>query len=50
MARCPSIQDKLEKLKLESKNFCAMPSGTFVYEVDNKRERHVVDLVGKTCS
>ena len=47
---CPSIQDKLEKLKLESRSFCAMPSGRFVYEVDNERERHVVDLVGRTCS
>ena len=47
---CPSIQDKLEKLKLESKNFYAMPSGRFVYEVDNERERHVVDLVGRTCN
>ena len=47
---CPSIQDKLEKLKLESKNFYAMPSRRFVYEVDNERERHVVDLVGKTYS
>ncbi|XP_075663241.1 uncharacterized protein LOC142632788 [Castanea sativa] len=47
---CPSIQDKLEKLKLESKNFYAIPSGRFVYEVDNERERHVVDLVGRTCS
>ncbi|KAK9996198.1 hypothetical protein SO802_020884 [Lithocarpus litseifolius] len=47
---CPSIQGKLEKLKLESKSFCAMPSGRFVYEVDNERERHVVDLVGRTCS
>ena len=47
---CPSIQDKLEKLKLESKNFYAMPSRRFVYEVDNERERHVVDLVGRPCS
>ena len=47
---CPSIQDKLEKLKLESKNFCVMPSRRFVYKVDNEKERHVVDLVGKTCS
>ena len=46
---CPSMQDKLEKLKLESKNFYAMPSGRFVYEVDNERERHVVNLVGRTC-
>ena len=47
---CPSIQDKLEKLKLKSKNFYAMPSGRFMYEIDNEKERHVVDLVGKTCS
>ncbi|XP_023906818.1 uncharacterized protein LOC112018524 [Quercus suber] len=42
--------DMLEKLKLESKSFCAMPSRRFVYEVDNERERHLVDLVGRTCS
>ena len=47
---CPSIQDKLKKLKLESKSLCEMPSGRFVYEVDNERERHVVDMVNKTCS
>ena len=47
---CPSIQDKLKKLKLEFKNFWAMPFGRFVYEVDNERKRHVVDLVGRTCS
>ena len=44
---CPSIQGKLEKLKLESKSFYAMPSGRFVYKVDNERERHVVN---RTCS
>ena len=47
---CPSIQDKLEKMKVDSKGFYAMPSGRFVYEVDNERERHVVDLVRKTCN
>ena len=47
---CPSIQDKLEKLKLESKGIYAMPSRRFVYEVNNERERHMVDLVGKTCN
>ena len=47
---CPSIQDKLEKMKVDSKGFYAMPSGRFVYEVDNERERHVVDLVGRTCN
>ena len=47
---CPSIQKKLEQLKLECKDFCAMPFGRFVYKVDNERERHVMDLVNKTCS
>ena len=47
---CPSIQKKFEQLKLECKGFCAMPSGRFVYEIDNERERHVVDLVRRTCS
>ena len=47
---CPSIQDKLVKVKVESKGFCAMPSGRFVYKVDNERERYVVDLVRRTCS
>lgn len=47
---CPSIQKNLEQLKLECKGFYAMPSGRFVYEVDNERERHVVDLVNRTRS
>ena len=47
---CPSIQKKLKQLKLECKGFCAIPSGKFVCEVDNERERHVVDLVNRTCS
>ena len=47
---CPSIQKKLEQLKLECKGLYAMPSGRFVYEVDNERERHVVDLLNRTCS
>ena len=38
---CPSTQDKLEKLKLESKNLYVMPSGRFVYEVDIERKRRV---------
>ena len=40
----------MKKLKLKSKIFYAVPSERFVYEVDNERERHVVDLVGRTCS
>ncbi|KAL0000805.1 hypothetical protein SO802_014586 [Lithocarpus litseifolius] len=46
----PSIQDKLEKLKEESKSFSAIPAGSFLYEVASQYERHVVDLVKKTCS
>ena len=38
----------MEKLKFESKNFYAMPSRRFVYEVDNEKKRHVVDLVRRT--
>ena len=40
----------MEKMKVESKGFYATSSGRFVYEVDNEREMHVVDLVRKTCS
>ena len=46
---CPNIQDKLEKLKHESIPFSATLLGRFMYEVDNGRERHVVDLVRKAC-
>ena len=34
---CPSIQKKLEQLKLECKSFYAIPSRKFIYEVDNER-------------
>lgn len=47
---CPNIQDRLEKLKVESKSFSATPAGRFLYEVDNPRERHLVDLINRTCS
>ena len=47
---CPSMQDKLEKLKVESKPFSATLAGSFLYEVASQYERHVVDLVKKTCS
>ena len=39
----PNIQDKLKKLKHESIHFSATPIGSFMYEVDNDCERHVVD-------
>ena len=46
----PNVQNKLEKLKMESRSFSAMPSSRFKYEVDNYYERHVVDLTKKECS
>jgi hypothetical protein len=47
---CPNVQDKLEKLKMESRSFSAMASDRFKYEVDNDYERHVVDLTKKECT
>ncbi|XP_030958619.1 uncharacterized protein LOC115980526 [Quercus lobata] len=47
---CPSIQKKLEQLKLECKGFCVISYERFVYEVNNERERHMVDLENRTCS
>ena len=47
---CLNIQDKLEKLKMESRSFSIMSSGQFKYEVDNDYERHVVHLIKKECT
>lgn len=47
---CLNIQDKLEKLKHESILFNATPANSFMYEVDNGCERHVVDSAKKACS
>ena len=47
---CHNIQDKLEKLKHESIPFNATLASSFMYEVDNGRERYVVDLAKKACS
>ena len=47
---CLNIQDRLEKLKVECKGLYAMAFERFVYEVDDEKERHVVELVRKTCS
>ena len=44
---CPNIQDKSEKLKHESIPFSATLTSSFMYEVDNGRERHVIDLAKK---
>jgi hypothetical protein len=47
---CPNVQDKLEKLKMESRSFSAMPFGRFKYKVDNSYERHMIDLTKKEYS
>ena len=47
---CPNIVQKLELLKVDSKSFSAIPSGCFIYEVDNEYKRHVVNLTRKCCS
>ena len=47
---CPNIVQKLEQLKVDSKSFFAIPSGCYIYEVDNEYERHVVNLTRKCRS
>ena len=47
---CPNVQNKFEKLKMESRSFSTMPSDMFKYKEDNSYERHVVDLTKKKCS
>ena len=37
-------------MKLNCKSFFAVPSGYFIYEVDNEYERHVVNFTIKCCS
>jgi hypothetical protein len=44
---CPTIHDKLEKLKMESRSFTANHLVFFKYEVNNEYERHVVSLKKK---
>lgn len=46
----PNIVQKFEQLKLDCESFSIVPSGCFIYEVDNKYERHVVNLTRKCCS
>ncbi|XP_030970261.1 uncharacterized protein LOC115990585 [Quercus lobata] len=43
------LMSRLYKKKVGIEKY-DVPSGRFVYEVDNGRERHVVDLVNRTCS
>ena len=47
---CPNIVQKLEQLKVDSKLFFAIPSGCYIYDVDNEYERHVVNLTRKCCT
>ena len=37
-------------MKVDSKSFSAIPSGCYIYEVDNEYERHVVNLTRKCCT
>ena len=37
-------------MKIKSKPFSATPTGSFLYKVGSQYERHVVDLVKKTCN
>ena len=37
-------------MKVKSKSFSVTLAGSFLYEVGSQYERHVVDLVKKTCS
>ena len=45
-----NIMQKLEQLKVDSKSFSAIPLGCYIYEVDNKYGRHVVNLTRKCCT
>ena len=47
---CPNIVQKLEQLKVDSKSFFAIPSGCYIYEVNNEYERHVINLTRKCCT
>ena len=46
---CPNIVQKFEQLKVDSKSFSVIPSGCYIYEVDNEYERHVVNLKRNFC-
>ena len=37
-------------MKVDSKSFSAVPSGCYIYKVDNEYERHVVNLTRKCCT
>ena len=47
---CPNIVQKLKQLKVDSKSFSAIPSGCYIYEVDNEYEMYVVNLTKKCCT
>ena len=47
---CPAVQDKLEKLKYESRNCFCTPAGQLKYQVDYYSTQASVNLVERTCS
>lgn len=47
---CPRIQTKLEKAKLESRNYISYATGDGRFEVENPWKREVVDLNNRTCT
>ena len=47
---CPNVQDKMEKLKMESRNCFCTSAGDLKYEVDYYDTQSYVNLTDKTCS
>ncbi|GMP67552.1 hypothetical protein CsSME_00027494 [Camellia sinensis var. sinensis] len=47
---CPNIYDKLEKVKVESRNCFATWCRQLEFEVDHFQMRYIVDLSTRTCS
>ena len=37
-------------MKVDSKSFSTVPSGCYIYKIDNEYERHVVNLIRKCCT
>ncbi|KAF7838988.1 Glycoside hydrolase, family 47 [Senna tora] len=48
--KCPRIQTKLERAKLESRNYICYVTGDGRFEVESPWEREVVDLNSQTCT
>ena len=47
---CPNVQDKLELLKIESRNYFCTPAGNLKYEVDYYNTQCSVNLGDRTCT